>query len=93
MLKTMSIKICGMKGNTRVYTPAHFRLYSLLYRVFIACNINNHLDIHFQSITLKTVLKSILKTFVIVVKKFICRKGIDFFRLSINIDVIRRKLC
>jgi hypothetical protein len=28
--------------------------------------------------------------FVIVVKKFICRKGIDFCKLSINIDVIRR---
>jgi hypothetical protein len=80
----------GMKDNTRVYTCK--ALYSELYRLCIACNISNHLEIHFQSITLKTVLKSILNTFENVVKNFICRKGIDFYGLSYNIDATRRKL-
>jgi hypothetical protein len=30
--------------------------------------------------------------FEIVVKKFICRKGIDFYELSINIDENKEKL-
>jgi hypothetical protein len=67
-------------------------LYSSLYRLCIACNIRNHLEIHFQSITLKTVLKSILNTFENIVKNFICRKGIDFYGLSFHNDDTRRKL-
>jgi hypothetical protein len=84
--------ITGMKGNTRVYTPAHFRLYSHLYRVFIACYINNHLEIHFQSITFKTVLKSIITMFEKAVKNFIFVLCLDIYGLSINIDSTRRKL-
>jgi hypothetical protein len=93
MLKTMFIKTYGMKGNTRVYTPAHFRLYRILCRVFIACYINNHLEIHFQSITLKTVLKSILITFENVVKNFILSLCLDFWKLCFNIDETKEKLC
>jgi hypothetical protein len=68
-------------------------LYSPLCRVFIACYINNHLEIHFQSISLKTVLKSIVMKFKNVVKNFILSLCLDIYGLSINIDVIRRKLC
>lgn len=67
-------------------------LYSILYRLFIACNINNHLEIHFQSITLKTVLKSILIKFENVVKNFILSLCLDICDLSINIEATRRKL-
>jgi len=67
-------------------------LYSILYRVFIACYINNHLEIHFQSITLKTVLKSIITMFEKAVKNFIFVLCLDFCKLCFNIDDTRRKL-
>jgi hypothetical protein len=67
-------------------------LYSPLCRVFIACNINNHLEIHFQSISLKTVLKSIITMYEKAVKNFIFVLCLDIYGLSINIDETRRKL-
>jgi hypothetical protein len=60
-------------------------LYSPLCSIFIACNINNHLEIHFQSISLKTVLKSIITMFEKAVKNFIFVLCLDIHGLSINI--------